>query len=36
MAAIFNFSLNDLYPKAGSDGVLPNPPEGTAPANSDP
>ena len=36
MAAIFSFSLNDLYPNAGSEGVLPNPPEGTAPASSDP
>src|SRR5260370_42194690 len=34
--ATFNFSLGDLYPSAFSEGVLPNPARGTAPASRDP
>jgi hypothetical protein len=33
IAAKFNFSLGDLYPKAFNEGVLPKPAEGTAPAS---
>ena len=33
IAAKFSFSLGDLYPADFSDGVLPNPIAGTAPAN---
>src|ERR1035441_2432848 len=33
IAPKFSFSLGDLYPAAFSDGVLPNPNAGTAPAN---
>ena len=33
MAATFSFSFGDLYPADFSDGVLPNPAAGTAPAS---
>ena len=34
--AMFSFSFGDLYPNAFREGVLPNPPAGTAPASSVP
>ena len=36
MEAMLSFSLGDLYPIIFRDGVLPNPPDGTAPASREP